>query len=100
MFRALRVGFVFRRSSVSVSILTRTALQNVWSFRERARLARRSSVFTRLIAFCCPEPRDELLDAAPKGAHEDALFLARGREVAVVIDLGHACRVRSGGLRS
>jgi hypothetical protein len=35
------------------------------------------------------EPRDEFLDAAPKGAHEDALFLWRGREVAVAIDLGH-----------
>src|SRR5580704_3788818 len=51
MCRALRAGFVFRRSSVSVSILTRTALQNVWSLRKRARLARRSSVFMRLIAF-------------------------------------------------
>ena len=44
-------GFVFRRSAVSVSILTRTALQNAWSFREQARLARRNSVSTRLIAF-------------------------------------------------
>ena len=86
--RALRAGFVFRRSSVSVSILTRRALQNAWSFRERARLARRNSVSTRLIAFS-PEPRDEFLDAAAEGAHEDALFLSRGREVAVAIDLGH-----------
>ena len=54
MCRALRAGFVFRCSSVSVSILTRTALQNVWSFRERARLARRNSVSTRLIAFSAP----------------------------------------------
>src|ERR1700722_16614134 len=44
----------FRRSSVSVSILTRTALQNAWSFRERARLARRNSVSTRLMAFSAP----------------------------------------------
>ena len=36
-----------------------------------------------------PEPRDEFLDVAPKGAHEDGLFLWRGREVAVAIDLGH-----------
>jgi hypothetical protein len=36
-----------------------------------------------------PEPRDEFLDAAPKGTHEDALFLWRRREVAVAIDLGH-----------
>ena len=36
-----------------------------------------------------PEPRDQSLDAAPKGAHEDTLFLWRGREVAVAIDLGH-----------
>ena len=54
MCRALRAGFVFRRSSVSVSIVTRTALQNTWSFRERARLARRNSVSTRLMAFSCP----------------------------------------------
>jgi hypothetical protein len=39
---------------VSVSILTRTALQNVWSFRERTRLARRNSVLMRLIAIFAP----------------------------------------------
>jgi len=47
-----------------------------------------------------PEPRDEFLDAAPKGAHEGALFLWRGGEVAVAIDLGHRWRVRLEGLRS
>jgi hypothetical protein len=38
-----------------------------------------------------PEPRDKFLDAATRGAHEDALFLCRGRgrEVHVAIDLGH-----------
>jgi hypothetical protein len=38
-----------------------------------------------------PESRNELLDATPEDAHEDALFVwrGRGRKVAVAIDLGH-----------
>jgi hypothetical protein len=36
-----------------------------------------------------PESRNEFLDAAPQDAHEDALFVWRGRKVAVAIDLGH-----------
>jgi hypothetical protein len=38
-----------------------------------------------------PELRDELLDAAPKDALEDALFVRRGlgRKVAVATDLRH-----------
>src|ERR1700677_970207 len=41
-----------------------------------------------------PELCDELLDAAAESAREDALLLrqGRGREVAVAIDLGPACR--------
>jgi hypothetical protein len=74
----------------------RTALQNVWSFRERARLARRNSVHA-LDRVLRPEPREEFLDATP----EDALFLSqgRGREIAVAIDLGYAYQARSEGLK-
>jgi hypothetical protein len=74
MCRALRAGFVFRRSSVSVSILTRTALQNVWSLRAGA-LGASQFGFHAPDRVLRPEPRDEFLDAAPKCAHEDALFL-------------------------
>ena len=49
-FCGIRVPLCVRLNS----ILMRTALQNVWSFRERARLARRNSVSTRLIAFSAP----------------------------------------------
>jgi hypothetical protein len=45
---------LFRGSCFCVSILTKTSLQNAWSFRERARLARRNSVSTRLMAFSVP----------------------------------------------
>jgi hypothetical protein len=38
-----------------------------------------------------PESRNEFLDVTPEDAHEDALFVwrGRGRKVAVAIDLGH-----------
>jgi hypothetical protein len=38
-----------------------------------------------------PASRNELLDPAPEDAHDDALFVwrGRGRKVAVAIDLGH-----------
>jgi hypothetical protein len=79
----------------------RTALQNVWSFRERARLARRNSVHA-LDRVLRPEPREEFLDATPEDGCEDALFLSqgRGREIAVAIDLGYAYQARSEGLKS
>ena len=46
-----------------------------------------------------PELSDELLDAAAKGAREEALLPRRGRggEVVVAIDRGHPCRGRLEG---
>jgi len=54
-----------------------------------------------LIAFFAPELRDERLDAASEGAHEDAVFLRQGRarEVAVAIDPGHPAVSAFGGLQ-
>ena len=123
---------LFRGSCFCVSILTRTSLQNAWSFRERARLARRNSApyypawlratpfvagfafpllvllrldphenvapervelsragalsapqfgFDALDGVFRPELRNEFLDATPEDAHEDALFVWRGRGV-------------------
>jgi hypothetical protein len=49
------------------------------------------------VDFCVfrPESRTEFLDATPEDAHEDALFVWRGRKVAVAIDLGHAAAPQS-----
>ena len=100
--RALRAGFVFRRSSVSVSILTRTALQSAWGFRERARLARRNSVSTRLIAVSAPSRATSSSTPYPRARVRMRCSCAEGEGLKSlwrsILDIGW--RVRLEGLRS
>jgi hypothetical protein len=78
---ALRAGFAFPR----LVLLRLDPDENVAP--ERVELSRADA----LDGVFRPESRNEFLDAAPEDAHEDALFMwrGRGRKVAVAIDLGY-----------
>jgi hypothetical protein len=99
MRHALRGGFAF-----PLPVLLRLDPdENVAP--ERVELSRAGALgapqfgFDALDGVFRPESRNEFLDATSEDAHDDALFVWRGRKVAVAIDLGHPAGVRLKGLK-
>jgi hypothetical protein len=92
---ALRAGFAFPR----LVLLRLDPDENVAP--ERVELSRAGALgapqfgFDALDGVFRPESRNEFLDATP----EDALFVWRGRKVAVAIDLGHPAASTFEGLK-